>query len=824
MEPFDSVGNAAPREKQPLLSSIVCEAAREAIQPVTQGLYQTVCMIAAYTLVLVVQISPNMTTFYLFFRLAPSFLESHWYLVFVISFTATYMARCLFSLLLDLFNCFAERTWGRAYMRRLPKWMASRDLKRATRDLRSSFSDLPSAFYFVWSLVHGRLNRSSTQICPLCKNLDPGRTYISFGQELALPYTDLRANRRHCATCAILATAVGRLFPITDSSSPFYYQWEGFSPREDMYLMWNGRDSSVRVEREYVTSYWPSLSFYCIEKQPGLPIISSPKACINDTTSETSLHRVQSWLTKCTMEHEYCNRKEPKPFPDRILDLGSASDETIRLVETRNQLGYYACLSHTWGSVQPLRTLKGNVESFKAGLPIDMLPKTFREAVAICRRLSLRYLWIDSLCIIQDSPEEWQRQSSKMATIFENAFLTVAATKAKGHQEGLHPEDQEKNACLDRIPAFDLGNGVVVDIWARLSYPNNKTGIQHWHTERLDASTVEDQWPLLTRAWVFQERLLSPRMLHFAKRELVWECRTCVSCDCGMRHDEKSDDLEFRRLVSRQSIKTSDVTPMQLRYLWYAIVERYSHVMGNLKVESDVFPALSGLASRISGLLGDDYAAGLWRGHMVEGLLWARGTDYDRKDRGKPKSWRAPSWSWASIVGEISYKHKAPSLFGSELQEIYASVVDVRCKFTGSQKTGAISSAVLLLSGWVSYATIRIRRTNKYYMWGAEYDAPAVVSQSYTLEWHRRTGWDVFYPDHPEDVADGDTVACVRLAKIGRHDWYMVLARESSASSFYKRLGLLEAEHMKWAWTSPTSWRRRAEERYHEVKETLRIV
>ncbi|KAH6998817.1 heterokaryon incompatibility protein-domain-containing protein [Ilyonectria sp. MPI-CAGE-AT-0026] len=193
--------------------------------------------------------------------------------------------------------------------------------------------------------------------------------------------------------------------------------------------------------------------------------------------------------------------------PDRVLDLGGSLESTIRLLETRNQPGYYACLSHRWGSAQPLRILSRNKETFQQGIPMVMLPKTFQDAVSTRQRLSIRYLWIDSLCIVQDSDEEWQRKSSKTATIFENAYHT--------------------------------------------------------------------NWPLLTRAWVFQERLLSPQILHFMNNRLNTNAAS-----------------------------------------------KYSQVMGNLTYESDIFPALSGLASRISALLKDGYMAGLWRSNLVEGLLW----------------------------------------------------------------------------------------------------------------------------------------------------------------------------------------------------------
>ncbi|KAK7422558.1 hypothetical protein QQX98_001581 [Neonectria punicea] len=406
-----------------------------------------------------------------------------------------------------------------------------------------------------------------------------------------------------------------------------------------------------------------------------------------------------------------------------------------------------------------------------------------------------------------------------MATIYENAFLTIAATKAKGHNEGLHIKGEGERVHINRIPASEIGHGIPEDVYVRLAY-SAPGGIKHWDVPSGPDQEHDDEWPLLTRAWVFQERLLSPRMLHFAKKELVWECRTIVSCDCGQEH-KQTEDLEFRRLVCNQSIKTADVTPTQLRHLWYAIVGRYSRLMGNLTYESDVFPALSGLASRISGLLGDEYVAGLWRSNLVEGLLWSRESKRDNKSRHQPKSWRAPSWSWASVNDEISFPHSKITLGRRpELHDIYARVVDVACNPTGSQRTGPLSSATLTLSGWISHATVRVSHTERR----SQDSGKSLALLDYKLA-SQHDGWlSPFCADHPEDLIDGESAVCLRLARIDAKDWYLVLVREYPGSDTYKRIGLCQGPDISWKWMSLESWRRRAEQRYHEKTDVIRIV
>lgn len=134
-------------------------------------------------------------------------------------------------------------------------------------------------------------------------------------------------------------------------------------------------------------------------------------------------------------EHE---RQTQWPLPTRLLDVGD-SDHPIRLWESASSAkGEYACLSHCWGSHQLLRTLIGNLEAFKHdGIPWDQLPKTFQEAITFTRSLGLQYLWIDSLCIVQDDISDWNKEAANMAAIYQNSFITLAATDAANSREGL---------------------------------------------------------------------------------------------------------------------------------------------------------------------------------------------------------------------------------------------------------------------------------------------------------------------------------------------------------------------------------------------------
>ncbi|KAH7023770.1 hypothetical protein EDB80DRAFT_807854 [Ilyonectria destructans] len=215
-----------------------------------------------------------------------------------------------------------------------------------------------------------------------------------------------------------------------------------------------------------------------------------------------------------------------------------------------------------------------------------------------------------------------------MAAIFENACLTIAATKAAGHNEGLYSMEEGPLNFSEFTPSSGIRDEIIDMGQEPPTITKDLTGAED-HTN----------WPLLTRAWVFQERLLCPRILHFMNNWLIWECRAGILCDC-LFPEKETDETKFRRAISSQSMKMVDLAPTQLRSIWYATVMRYSQVMGNLTYESDIFPALSGLANRISALLEDDYMAGLWRSNLVEGLLWTH-EGKRRPSKAQPKLWRA---------------------------------------------------------------------------------------------------------------------------------------------------------------------------------------
>jgi hypothetical protein len=261
-----------------------------------------------------------------------------------------------------------------------------------------------------------------------------------------------------------------------------------------------------------------------------------------DTASELSLKWAKETLDHCLTAHPSCGSKDPPFLPTRILSIedGSGGEFHIRLLQTRDEKAYYACLSHCWGGLKPLVTKSGNIASRMVGISWNAIPKTFQEAVMTTRELGLRYLWIDSLCIIQDDDDDWMKESANMSSIYANSYITIAATKSWNGLGG----------------CFSTASPYLQDYQLSESQLHSGGGRSSVHVrERITHIGDQDAVaPLLSRGWVCQERLLSPRVLHFCDRELVWECKEYSGCQCSCFNPQIRIKEEFAAISSHRLV------------------------------------------------------------------------------------------------------------------------------------------------------------------------------------------------------------------------------------------------------------------------------
>ncbi|ORY07148.1 heterokaryon incompatibility protein-domain-containing protein [Clohesyomyces aquaticus] len=172
-------------------------------------------------------------------------------------------------------------------------------------------------------------------------------------------------------------------------------------------------------------------------------------------------------------------------LPTRVLDI---YDDVIRLYVSRGGHSKYAALSHCWGLNPPLRTLKSNFDSHLEGIGMETLPKTFQQAVQVERELSLRYIWIDSLCIIQGDSSDWEREAVIMGGVYEGVEVTISATGSTKAHDGCFIT---RVRMPDAVPLRINYKGRAIRIHAALRPESALTDLQ--------------KNPLAHRAWITQE-------------------------------------------------------------------------------------------------------------------------------------------------------------------------------------------------------------------------------------------------------------------------------------------------------------------------------
>jgi hypothetical protein len=352
------------------------------------------------------------------------------------------------------------------------------------------------------------------------------------------------------------------------------------------------------------------------------------------------------------------------------------------------EVGDYACLSHCWGSSQPLRTTLANVDQYQTALPQEKMPQTFQDAIAVTNKLGIQYLWVDSLCIIQDSEEEWQREAARMSEIYANSAVTIAASLASDDSKGLFsvPQDCFRSIAVNTTDA----NGEILTMFAR------KT-LSHGH------GSVP--LPLMSRAWVLQERLLSPRILHFTTEEIVWECMNQTTCECGCirslwspGHEPFDKDLLHEPALARAS-------RADLRDKWHRIIEEYSRL--SLTLERDRLPAVSGAARRFSFYIGGPYLVGVWQANLIKDLMWERREPVPQWKRLK----QVPTWSWASLYGQVMFDRAITT-------EELAVVIDASCEpLRGDDPYGEVRGGSITLAGLLIQISVIRSLSGESYVW-----------------------------------------------------------------------------------------------------------
>jgi len=359
------------------------------------------------------------------------------------------------------------------------------------------------------------------------------------------------------------------------------------------------------------------------------------------TDSTTSRNLVKKWHRDCLRGHSECISGQPKQswVPTRLVRYDGNSD-TICIVnkKTRDSKIHYVALSHCWGKGNFLTLTAENSQELAEGIPMSCLPKTFRDAISVCRWLKYQYLWIDSLCIQQDSREDWLAEAHSMTDVYSNAALTIFAAHAADATEGLF---------INRDPK------TLMPPLVRCSWnPSEPQKLFTLNDMRMRARNI-DCCPLTRRAWTVQERFLSPRSLYFGEHQISYVCGKMHVCEA---FPAGKMPLQVGEPAVRFCHKD-----VESRKMWESVVREYS--AASLTKDTDRPIALSGVANKLQDLLKDNYVAGLWRSNIIHELLWHN--EGSSGDLYRPIPCVAPTWSWMSVNGTGVRTNAIPCSSGS---------------------------------------------------------------------------------------------------------------------------------------------------------------
>ncbi|KAK0672908.1 heterokaryon incompatibility protein-domain-containing protein [Cercophora samala] len=407
--------------------------------------------------------------------------------------------------------------------------------------------------------------------------------------------------------------------------------------------------------------------------------------------SKQSLTVARTWLNKCVNEHGRECQPLDKPagwLPSRLLKVASGRDRVFLRATKEIDPDYgddhddddrFVALSHCWGAGgTPFMTTRGTLALHtNRGIEISELPQTFRDAVVLVASLGLRYLWIDSLCILQDDAQDWAREAAQMADIYRYAHLVIIAANSPGDTLGfLSPRETFDAVPLPQPPASPSSSNKNTNVKLCLQLEDYDWTHSWKSTGKPDHLRNE---PLSSRAWCLQERFLPLRALQYGTRQAFWECNAIRANEDGKvvaQNILKMQQNHATRLAKTANRKMTVFAKGTWRPAdrevgggcrynwvdWYWMVQDFT--ARDITKSTDRFPAVAGLAREVVRLrskndpeiireMTGEYMAGLWKSGVLEGLFWCRAGS--EKPLEQTKEYVAPSWSWASVVGQVEF-------------------------------------------------------------------------------------------------------------------------------------------------------------------------
>jgi hypothetical protein len=479
------------------------------------------------------------------------------------------------------------------------------------------------------------------------------------------------------------------------------------------------------------------------------------------------------WVEHCETTHLKCRVIKDSPIwrPTRLIHIGrrdSSSNPRLCLSDDIPFNVRYITLSHRWGQSVIFKLVESDLDTFRRALPLERLTNVSRDAMEFARHLDVEYIWIDFLCIIQDSHSDWVRESAMMGEIYKNSWFNISAT---GFPDGNFSLYVQRNPATLQPRKFNLSfcdgdDRMPPQVWNGNYYCME----EFWQADITEAHAN-------TRGWILQERLLAPRILHFSSRQIMWECKELEACEVFLdgiptlmnsgfksagllegpssihgvklqvrqreaesdakrklhghieasvitgvegivvREDRSKDDREnagdSHEEGGKEKFDNSEKIYFVLLAKWREITGAYNSK--RLTRYEDKFVAIAALASEMQKLTNEEYIAGLWKRNFLHQLAWH--VSYETTDMGRisrPPFYQAPSWSWACLNASISdlAVMGAPPL---------ASIEDYDITLADKSLFGRVTDGYIRIRGRLSQATFVASDRELRKHWGQEH-------------------------------------------------------------------------------------------------------
>lgn len=520
---------------------------------------------------------------------------------------------------------------------------------------------------------------------------------------------------------------------------------------------------------------------------------------VGHTGGPITLDLAKRWLEACVKAHPSCARIDGEHFlPPRLLCLRNSAVHLMETSSMKPVIHGYTALSHCWGtSSLTLKLTASNKNSLCGNIPEDILPRTFKDAVAISRALGFDWLWIDSLCILQSDTndvgdkqhiDDWLCHVAIMDQIYQNSTLNIAAAASVDTETG----------CFQR-----RSNGVQYQPCI-LAVPNFRSAARNGHripvekclvaSPRFAARGAEFSFQNLDyRGWVAQERLLSRRTIHWANDQIFWECS-----EVSLATEALPIGIETGRISGHHppyNWKSENVDAQHS--LWLRILQAYTR--RRLTRSEDILPAIAGVARKTNSVLSDIYIAGHFKSHLPSSLLWTTRSHGYATSVTHP--YRAPSWSWASVESTIhwDYEERSDLIIASTIEKAHIELVQSLNPF------GQVSSGFLEVCGPVSTLANITRTERSIKASPINFKSPSVHLDIDTFpDWFERKRWIDPYGTFDWSCVilllvlrsmSGSEDSSVEIGLVLAPSHYKGAAKEIvSASKMYIRIGTFSGE------------------------------